>query len=385
MKDKILFGGVLFDKRVFDFCLVSFKDAFSRSSVSIENAFNEFNNTQSKLDGQKDVEMAKIYEKLPNKEEINLCLHKMICFLGKKYGMYQDDIRQMNDLEVEQLYNKYFKTNEKDKYPLRFDEDLPFFIKLNEDGSLNTIETFDNIKWLFPVEFERRDGKKKAEEMQKDNLDAFDYARTLRKENRLLTIKDIININAKVVKSDPDRVYGFKKTNNIIIGAEFNTGNKENIPVLMSELLYDYQNNFGKGPLKSFDEPGITTEERNNRMIEYFIREAKFHIRFEKIHPFNDGNGRTGRIIMNCNLMSNDLVPVVITQFDSKKYRQFIGQNDYESLADFMLSSSAQLFQTWVSTQKTGLIPQEKALKVSNDSLSEVDDVVSIEVKKLVK
>lgn len=40
---------------------------------------------------------------------------------------------------------------------------------------------------------------------------------------------------------------------------------------------------------------------------------AQKHIEFERIHPFVDGNGRTGRIILNQNLINNGLLPVIIT------------------------------------------------------------------------
>jgi len=47
---------------------------------------------------------------------------------------------------------------------------------------------------------------------------------------------------------------------------------------------------------------------------------AESHILFERIHPFTDGNGRTGRIIMNQMLMNSGLLPAAIS--NTSKYRQ---------------------------------------------------------------
>ena len=38
-----------------------------------------------------------------------------------------------------------------------------------------------------------------------------------------------------------------------------------------------------------------------------------FHVRFEAIHPFQDGNGRVGRLIMFKECLANDIVPFIIT------------------------------------------------------------------------
>lgn len=47
---------------------------------------------------------------------------------------------------------------------------------------------------------------------------------------------------------------------------------------------------------------------------------AYFHAKFENIHPFADGNGRTGRILMNYFLLLHDHPPVIIHEEDRKDY-----------------------------------------------------------------
>ena len=38
-----------------------------------------------------------------------------------------------------------------------------------------------------------------------------------------------------------------------------------------------------------------------------------FHYRFEKIHPFQDGNGRVGRLLMFKECLANGIIPFIIT------------------------------------------------------------------------
>jgi Fic family protein len=47
---------------------------------------------------------------------------------------------------------------------------------------------------------------------------------------------------------------------------------------------------------------------------------AEFHLRFEGIHPFIDGNGRTGRLILNFELIKAGFLPVNIKFADREKY-----------------------------------------------------------------
>ena len=47
---------------------------------------------------------------------------------------------------------------------------------------------------------------------------------------------------------------------------------------------------------------------------------AYFHAKLENIHPFADGNGRTGRLVMNYLLLLNDHPPIIIHEEDRKGY-----------------------------------------------------------------
>ena len=53
----------------------------------------------------------------------------------------------------------------------------------------------------------------------------------------------------------------------------------------------------------------------------YFLdRIARFHLDFEVIHPFCDGNGRVGRVIINAQLMKQGLPPLIVRNSEKQTY-----------------------------------------------------------------
>jgi Fic family protein len=92
---------------------------------------------------------------------------------------------------------------------------------------------------------------------------------------------------------------------------------------------------------------------QNIKKIHPLILAFEFHLRYETIHPFSDGNGRTGRLIMNKILMRDGYFPVIVFQKNKtayfnaiqkardgmrKKYYQFLLEQA-DSTYDLMLKS----------------------------------------------
>lgn len=61
---------------------------------------------------------------------------------------------------------------------------------------------------------------------------------------------------------------------------------------------------------------------------------ARQHILFERIHPFSDGNGRTGRIILNQQLVNQGLLPIILEK--KSDYRQAFRRYDKNKDTSFM-------------------------------------------------
>lgn len=75
---------------------------------------------------------------------------------------------------------------------------------------------------------------------------------------------------------------------------------------------------------------------------------AYFHAKFENIHPFADGNGRTGRLAMNYFLVLHDHPPIVIHEEDRKGYYEALEAWDREQELDLLRQFlQEQTVKTW--------------------------------------
>ena len=124
----------------------------------------------------------------------------------------------------------------------------------------------------------------------------------------------------ETINRDIKDTEGYRSVQVFIRGSEHIPPEPEKVPNLMMYYIYNYNH----------DEQDI------------FEKIAKYHIEFEKIHPFEDGNGRTGRLLLNYELLKNNLPPVVIAKEDRVKYFEFLRNNDITGLAEWLKDLSTQ-------------------------------------------
>lgn len=78
------------------------------------------------------------------------------------------------------------------------------------------------------------------------------------------------------------------------------------------------------------------------------IAAAYFHAKFENIHPFADGNGRTGRLLMNYFLILHKHPPVIIHEEDRKDYYAALeAWDNRQSLEELISFLQKQTVKTW--------------------------------------
>lgn len=124
----------------------------------------------------------------------------------------------------------------------------------------------------------------------------------------------------ETINRDIKDTEGYRTVQVFIQGSDHIPPEPEKIPNLMMYYIYNY----------SHDEQNI------------FNKIAKYHIEFERIHPFEDGNGRTGRLLINYELLKNNVPLVVISKDDRVKYFEFLRNNDSIGLAEWLKELSTK-------------------------------------------
>lgn len=128
--------------------------------------------------------------------------------------------------------------------------------------------------------------------------EAFDYVSELVKENAELSESIIKNIHYLVLADKREDRGVYRRVPVRIMGAAHEPVQPYLIEPKLNELLQNYAES---------DEHIIT-------------KLARFHIEFEGIHPFIDGNGRTGRLLVNLELMKAGFPPIDIKFTDRAAY-----------------------------------------------------------------
>lgn len=121
---------------------------------------------------------------------------------------------------------------------------------------------------------------------------------------------------------------GEYKKHDFVTGREEVGASPEDVSLEMSELLAEIQD--------IADNKALTAA-------------AYFHAKFENIHPFADGNGRTGRLLMNYFLILHNHPPIVIHQEDRRYYFEALEAWDSEQelipLIEFLKEQTEKTWQ----------------------------------------
>jgi len=241
---------------------------------------------------------------------------------NKKYRYVLKSIR-LPDGRVKNL-EKLYKNETKDELNKFFDEkEEKEHIKysLNKFG----IDYMFNEQEIIKIEKIKIDYKKIIKKLPKENikdlLDRFTANFTYESnalEGNSLTLKDVSIVMFEKISIIP----------NIIIGSKIKTSSPEKVYDDMTNLLNWYNENRGKIPPVKLS--------------------ALFHGKFEQIHPFEDGNGRVGRFLINLILIKNKYPPLIIRRSQRISYLKALENFDngyYDTLERLILERFKETYK----------------------------------------
>lgn len=174
-----------------------------------------------------------------------------------------------------------------------------------------------------------------------EHLNSKDSFNFIAEEKPKINHNTIIKIHSLLMKNMDKRVGYYRAHNVRVFGARFETSPAEYVKADMNILLKWFK--------------------KEKKRIHPLILSAAFHHKFEKIHPFYDGNGRTGRMLLNLILLHNKLPPLIVPDSQRKRYYNALSEADdvpldkiqsqYKNIVDFcyfnLLKTYNTVFARW--------------------------------------
>lgn len=132
----------------------------------------------------------------------------------------------------------------------------------------------------------------------KNHQAAFNYLLSHLAQTAIINEALILRLHGMLMNGIRDDAGFYRQHAVRIVGADIPTANYVKIPGLMTELVEEISHG-------------------NQDTIQHI---SLVHSRFEKIHPFSDGNGRIGRLIIQAMALGKNLPPAIIQQKRKRRY-----------------------------------------------------------------
>ncbi len=149
-------------------------------------------------------------------------------------------------------------------------------------------------------------------EILRENVSKFHKGKILSEEH-IKRFHYLLKQNTSDAKKSWFKVGDYKLKANMVGGVETTLPNQ--VPSEMKNLIASYQS---KSEINIHD------------VID-------FHFQFEKIHPFQDGNGRVGRLVIFKECLANGIIPLIIE--DEYKFFYYRGLTEYPKVKEYLIDT----------------------------------------------
>ena len=178
----------------------------------------------------------------------------------------------------------------------------------------------------------------------KNHAEAIDYLQEVVQSKRTLTegfIKELHGLLLRDIDHTIAKGAGGKLIHKPLSAGKYKV--RPNHVLTLSGTIHKYTE-----PIKVVDEmQELLTEFDKNKKLHLVERAALFHYRFVCIHPFDDGNGRMARLLMNLLLMQAGYPPCVVRHIRRREYLQSLEHADSTGKTDeFIRLLASELIQT---------------------------------------
>ena len=241
---------------------------------------------------------------------------------------------QSQSRDIDQMFKEYVDLR-----------DIIISLKRKLKNPLRALKTNTKLKEKFllemtyhsnAIEGSRMSIKETAQALEGKKVrgkEIFEVLEAINHRNALLFLLDSVNTNFKINEKYIFKLHEIVMYNfNNVLPGKYRTGHvnlintdiklpsAQDVPLRMGKLIKNI-NNYGKDPLGHI---------------------ARSHHEFEAIHPFFDGNGRVGRLIMLTQLLSKDFSPAIIQIEDRYNYYMALGKadlGDYNNIVQMLCDS----------------------------------------------
>lgn len=155
----------------------------------------------------------------------------------------------------------------------------------------------------------------------RDVLETLQHESTFRglllRKDQPITMQTVLELHESVFKGVKADAGSWRRVNVRIAGSAHTPPRMEKVVREMEALLKEY-------------------DSRDIQGVEAFLLGAWFHLGFESVHPFSDGNGRVGRLLLNLHFLKHNWPPVHILPPDREVYLSAIERGQSSDLSNLV-------------------------------------------------
>lgn len=296
----------------------------------------------------------------------NKTITKDIAYLGDDINKVKKKIQELPANYTKEIRKAYRTINRFIEANHYLDKIKSMKIKKNNYLTKETLENIEACRLHWNKVFLKSDEKTK-QEIFMNFLVEFAFNTTSIEGNtiKLAEARKLLTENLTPKNKTLREIYDLKNTQKVFFDFINNAEKKLNHELICKthdELLEGIDERKGyrrqdvrvfRMNFKSTPAPYVLTDmsllikwyNQNQNKLHPLVLAGLFHHKFEKIHPFMDGNGRTGRLLMNHILMSRGYPPLIVRNRQRQDYIRKLNKADKSELNSIEIENYKELVE----------------------------------------